>query len=61
MSRARPTSVAPRSRSHLEDKGLKMVSIFRVRSITLSFLDGFGNYFAEMLTETKCRAQDPGS
>ena len=45
---AKPRSVALRSRLYLEIK--KIGSIFCVRSITLSFLDRFRNYFAEMLT-----------
>ena len=34
----------------LRDQRSKVVSIFRVRSIILSFFDGFKNYFAEMLS-----------
>ena len=42
--------VALRSRSLLEDIGKNSLFFFRVRSITLSFLDGFRNYIEEMLT-----------
>ena len=51
MSPARPSSEAPRSRSHLLERSKVKNSVyFHVWSITLSFLDGFQNYFAEMLT-----------
>ena len=36
--------------SSLKGQRSKIGSVFHVWSITLSFLDGFGNYFAEMLT-----------
>ena len=39
-----------RAQGHTSDQSSKIGSIFRVRSITLLFLDGFRNYFAEMLT-----------
>ena len=56
---ARSRYVAPRSRS--QRANVKIGSISRVLSITLLFLDGFRNYFAEILTVmTMCHVQDPG-
>ena len=50
MSRARPRSVALRSRSHLEVKDKKKRSFFCVWSITLPYLNGFCNDLAEIIT-----------
>ena len=60
MSRDRPRSAASRSRSQIAVKDKKIGSIFHVRSITLSFLDGFRNYFAEIIIIMMWWAQDPG-